>query len=166
MTVAELFERARSAIGKKIKYEFGAGGMFPENPTPANISNRCDCSGYVCWCLGISRKTNDDLYVDYNGGWINTDAMVYDANNPAGFFKKIETPKVGALVVYPSNRPTRKCGHVGIITEITSEDGVTVVKRVLHCSSGNSKKGDAIAETPPDVFNKKSTIFAWYMYIV
>jgi hypothetical protein len=166
VTVAELLERARSAIGKNIIYEFGAGGMFPENPTPANFRNRCDCSGYVCWCLGTSRKTNDAFYLEYNGGWINTDAMVYDANESAGFFEKIETPRVGALVVYPSNKPSLKCGHVGIITEMSSEEGLTAIKKVIHCSSGNSRRGDAIAETPPDVFNKKSTIYAWYVNIV
>ena len=54
MTVAELLARARAPAGKGIKYRLGSGGMNPVMATPANYMQECDCSGYVCWSLGIS----------------------------------------------------------------------------------------------------------------
>ena len=165
MTVSEFLTRARSALGKNVKYKLGAGGISPTTPTPANIHNECDCSGYVCWCLGISRKTDHPLYVNFNGGWINTDAIVRDANQPTGFFGKLAAPKVGCLVVFPSRPPNRKVGHVGIVTQINSA-GDKVLK-VIHCSSGNFRNfGDAIKETPPSVFQQSDTIFVWYEGLV
>jgi cell wall-associated NlpC family hydrolase len=136
MKVDELLKRARSALGKKVKYRLGAGGIDPNSPTPASVDNACDCSGFVCWCLGISRKTDHPLYVRFNGGWINTDAIVHDANQPTGFFRKIDEPKVGCLVVFPSKKPRRPYGHVGIVTEVR-EGKVT---KVIHCSSGNFRR--------------------------
>ena len=41
----------------------------------------CDCSGYICWALGISRETNHPLYEKFNGGGINADAIVMDAKH-------------------------------------------------------------------------------------
>jgi CHAP domain len=113
----------------------------------------------VCWCLGISRKTDHKLYKQFNGGWINTDAIVHDADTSTGFFYKIDSPKVGAIVVYPSRKPDRKYGHVGIVTEINQDK----ISKVIHCSSTNYKDlGDAISETDAGVFTDKGAIFAWY----
>jgi hypothetical protein len=166
MIVAELLKRAKSARGKKIRYKLSAGGMSPGNPTPANINNECDCSGFVCWCLGICRKTDHPLYEKFNGGWINTDAIVHDAKTPFGYFEELTTPKVGALVVYPRDNAKDTCGHVGVITEISAGTGVDAIASVIHCSSGNSKRGDAIDITSPAVFKKSSTIIAWYAGVI
>ncbi len=157
--VDALLARARSVIGKNIRYQLGKGGMNPNSELPASSNAGCDCSGFVCWCLGISRKTDHNLYRN-NGGWINTDSIVHDAERATGFFFRIPQPKIGALIVYPSKKPERGFGHVGIVTELKNG----FVARVIHCSSGNYKKsGDAIAETGPDSFkNKPETIFAWY----
>jgi len=137
MTVNELLKRARSALGKKVKYRLGAGGIDPKSPTPASVDNACDCSGFVCWCLGISRKTDHPLYVRFNGGWINTDAIVHDANQPTGFFRKIDEPKVGCLIVFPSKKPRRPYGHVGIVTEV-KEGKVTKSSTVRRAISVNT----------------------------
>ncbi len=159
MTVTEVLQRARSAIGKKIRYRLGAGGIDPKAPTPASVDNACDCSGFVCWCLGISRKTDHPFYVRLNGGWINTDAIVRDALEPVGFFRRLENPKVGCLIVFPSKRPQRPYGHVGIVTEVQAGK----VSKVIHCSSGNYRRyRDAIRETPPTVFQVPDCLFAWY----
>lgn len=161
MNVTELLQRARSAAGKDIKYKLGAGGLKPTALLPANISNECDCSGYACWCLGMSRQTDHPLYVGFNGGWINTDAMVHDGLNQTGFFAKLIAPRVGCLIVFPSTPPpTVKVGHVGIVTEVSAGGAV---KKVLHCSKGNfTNFQDAIRETPPNVFNNLRTIYVWY----
>ena len=163
ITVSDLLSRAASAAGHNIVYKLGAGGMFPQAPLPSNIGNECDCSGYVCWCLGISRKTDHPLYVQFNGGWINTDGIVNDAQKSTGFFERIETPRPGCLIVYPASLKP-KVGHVGIVTKIDAKG--TVAARVIHCSAGNSKTGDAVRETDPAVFNTKLTIFAWYAGVV
>jgi hypothetical protein len=162
MTVEELLARARSAIGHKVKYRLGAGGIDPTSPTPASIDNACDCSGFVCWCLGISRKTDHPLYVRFNGGWINTDAIVYDAYHPTGLFFPLEQPRVGCLWVFPSRRPKRPYGHVGIVSAMSKGK----VTKVIHCSSSNFRRyGDAILETPPTVFQVPDTLFVWYVGI-
>lgn len=160
MTVNELLKRARSAAGKSIKYKLGSGGLIPTTPLPANITMECDCSGFVCWCFGMSRKTDHPLYVRFNGGWINTDAMVRDSNDSTGFFSKLNVPKVGCLIVFPSVQPTIKVGHVGIVTEVSGTGQVT---KVIHCSKGNfNTYKDAICETAPTVFNRPQTIYSWY----
>ncbi len=162
MTISELLQRARSASDKNVQYELGAGGMIPSTPTPANFQNRCDCSGYVCWCLGISRKTEHPLYLYFNGGWINTDSIVHDANSPTGFFRILSEPRVGCLIVFPSPSAGHY-GHVGIVTD-TSNGQIT---SVIHCSNGNNTTfGDAIRETPPTVFQGANYIFAWYEGII
>jgi hypothetical protein len=163
MTVTELLRRARSAAGQRIKYKLGSGGLLYTTPLPANISHECDCSGFVCWCLGISRKTDHPLYVRFNGGWINTDAMVHDGGQPTGFFARLAAPRVGCIVVYPSKPPAIKVGHVGIVTAVAGGK----VTKVIHCSKGNfTATADAIRETPPTVFNKPQTIYAWYAGVV
>ena len=157
--VAQFLEKARSASGHQIKYQLGEGGMTPNAILPGNRSRGCDCSGYVCWCIRLGRQTNHVLYTRFNGGWINTDAIVHDANSTTGFFTRLDKPKIGGIIVYPSKRPSIRYGHVGIITGVRNN----MVTKVIHCSLGNYRQsGDAIMETNADVFNKPGVIFAWY----
>lgn len=158
MTVADILARARSQIGLKTIYKLGAGGISPALTRPVNVSGECDCSGYVTWCLGISRQTKDPKYVAFNGGWINTDAMVKDAATPAGLFEKIGAPKQGCLVVFGAKAGVRKVGHVALVSRVVEGK----VAKVIHCSSGNYRStGDAIQETGPAVFDQPDAIFAW-----
>src|SRR5262249_41728790 len=113
--VEEILSRAATASKTATKYKLGAGGMDPAAVSPGNIRAECDCSGYVCWCLGISRKTDHPLYVKFNGGWINTDGIVHDALTATGFFTRLEAPKVGCLIVYPAQKPKPAIGHVGVV---------------------------------------------------
>lgn len=163
LTVNEFLARARSAIGKGIRYKLGGGGMSPRAELPANVNNECDCSGFVCWALGVSRLTDHPLYLRFNNGWINTDAMVHDAKTSTGFFTEIPEPRVGAIVVYGAKKPSRKVGHVGIVTGIERTNGVVTATKVLHCSHGNHRRNsDAICETDLTVFRKPDTVYAWY----
>jgi hypothetical protein len=162
-SVAGMIARARSAVGRRTKYQLGEGGTRPAAVMPGPPSRGCDCSGYVCWCLGMSRQTDHNLYVRFNGGWINTDAIVHDAGENTGFFYKIKLPKIGAIIVYPSKRPSRKYGHVGIVTEVKQGN----LSKVIHCSSSNYKNlGDAIMETGPETFANKGAILVWYEGLV
>lgn len=125
--------------------------------TPANYTLECDCSGYVCWALGISRQATNPLYADFNGGWINTDAMCMDGERTSGFFESIEAAKPGALIIYPGGK--KGVGHVGIVTQVLKGAAI----KVLHCSAGNYRKlGDAIAETGPEVWKRDDARFLWY----
>lgn len=166
MDVDVLLTRARSACGRSTIYRLGAGGMNPSLPMPWTGLNdhSCDCSGFVSWCLGLSRRLTGVPWYDaqHNGEWLNTDAVVRDANSPYGFFDKISEPRPGAIIVFP-RADANNYGHIGIVSEVgeKSED-----LRVIHCSAGNyNKLKDAIAETDARVFKRPSTIFAWCAFI-
>lgn len=152
MTTTQLLKTARSAIGLRIKYKLGSGGMNPKAASPAGKDGACDCSGFVAWCLGISRLTDNPFYKQFNGGWVNTDAIVRDAQSPFGFFEEISCPELGCLIVYGKQKGM-VAGHVGIVSGLKPE-------RVIHCSSGNWKTtGDAINETGAEIFHKHKAIY-------
>ncbi len=152
-----LVARAQTAVGKGIRYELGGGGMNPASALPAS-NNRCDCSGFVCWVLGLSRKTDLPFYQKF-GGWIYTDSMVEDINSQAGIFERITTPEIGCIVVYGAGP---KIGHVGMVSEVGNGE----MKKVIHCSAGNDKKfKDAIQETSPAVFNRADAVWGRFTMV-
>ena len=144
MQVAAVLARAQGATALGIRYKLGKGGMNPGSPTPA-AGGECDCSGFVAWCLGMSRKTTEHFYVNFNNGWIETTAVWTDIGSSAGIFEA--TPKKpGAIVVFPDGNGHQ--GHIGIIVDNT---------HVVHCSKGNDTQfGNAIRVTPLTVFNNNS----------
>ena len=79
--------------------------------------------------------------------------MVSDIESGAGIFEKINTPEPGCIAVYGAGMAI---GHVGIVSEVK----LGAMSRVIHCSSGNSRKfGAAIQETSPTVFNRADTVW-------
>jgi cell wall-associated NlpC family hydrolase len=147
-------------VGQGTQYKLGYGGMKPDAPTPA-ANGGCDCSGFICWALGISRKTTHPFYVDFIGGWIATESIFADAQKPVGFFERIDVAKPGALVVYPDKGGHQ--GHVAIVSEVGPGAGVKGVTKIIHCSKGNGANGDAIQETAATVFhNNPASILCWY----
>lgn len=160
MTAATVLRRARSRLGQKTVYFLGAGGMDPARPSPGS---RCDCSGFVAWCYGVSRRLTVPWYVKENGGWFETTALVRDAKGPFGFVDRIgqSEARPGDLVVY-GDRAGRQ-GHVGILTTVILPNGAG---RVIHCSkSGWVVHGDAIRETDLEpafpVTNRIFAMLAW-----
>jgi hypothetical protein len=121
----------------------------------------CDCSGYVCWSLGIARngwpKATD---------WFNTDGMLRDANGPKRWFVPIEAAVAGALLVHPAPSRNGGPGHVGIVTEVDAAGKAT---RMLHCSAVNylltppaGLPRNAIAETDTAYFDgEKTQVLMW-----
>src|SRR5262245_45093542 len=124
MRIPAVLARAGSSVGQGIRYKLGKGGMNPGSPTPA-AGGQCDCSGFVAWCLGMSRKTDEHFYVIFNGGWIETTGVWQDVGQNVGIFEETDR-RPGAIVVYPDSNGHQ--GHIGIVVD----DG-----HVIHCSKGN-----------------------------
>ena len=162
MTGSDVVARARSAIAKGCFYKLGAGGMRPHDPHPWDSANKCDCSGFAAWCLGVSRQTDNPWYKEQNGGWFETSAIVRDCETPYGVFALVTRQHAlpGDLLVYGdykgSDGATRQ-GHVGICSEANAKGPV----KVIHCSSGNYRKtGDAIRETDVGWWNLAGGVVA------
>lgn len=153
-TPLEIVTKAKSVIGKGIRYKLGHGGIDEKFNLPTK-DNLCDCSGFVCWVLGLSRKTEIPFYKKH-GGWIYTDSMVDDINSQSGVFERLNFPEVGCIVVYGAGKAI---GHVGIVSEV--ENGI--MKKVIHCSSGNDASvSDSIQETSPKIFNRPDSLWGKY----
>lgn len=152
-TRAEVAARAHSQVGAHVTYSLGAGGMHPAAATPTDATHRCDCSGFASWCLGLSRKTSNPVFVEINGGWIETTAIVHDALVSHALFTATRDPQPGDLIVYGDAAGHQ--GHVGIVTAV--ENGHAT--RVVHCSHGNPA-GHAVQETAPTVFFAHGAIYA------
>ena len=155
MNAKELVERARAMTELPSHYRLGGGKTAPAGAHPLDGGGTCDCSAFVMWCLGIPKPSGLTWLKKLNGGWYNTDGIFVDAvREPTGMFTRLDAPRPGAIVVYPSravaqNPQQPKVGHVGIVSEVDA----TGIARVVHCSKGNDTKlGRAIAETGPAVF--------------
>jgi hypothetical protein len=152
MHVNEVLARIQSSLGLGSRYKLGKGGMNPGSPTP-NSGGQCDCSGYVSWCLGMSRKTTQHFYVNFNGGWIETTAAWTDIGSSVGIFDSC-TKKPGAIIVYPDANGRQ--GHIGILVDST---------HVAHCSKGNDTQfGNAIQITPLTVFANNGNSRTGWLY--
>lgn len=146
--------KAGSVIGKGIRYKLGSGGMKPDSKLPTS-NNLCDCSGFVCWVLGLSRQSDIPFYKKL-GGWIYTDSMEADINSRSGIFEKLTTPEVGCIVVYGAGS---QIGHIGFVSEVANGK----MTKVIHCSSGNDRKfNDSIQETAPTIFNRADALWGRY----
>jgi cell wall-associated NlpC family hydrolase len=165
MTPQELVARARAQIGLPTRYVLGGGRTQGEDPR--DEAGGCDCSAFVCWCLGLAKYQPQFAWLhQVSGGWLNTAGLWWDAvREKTGYFEQIDAPEVGSIVVYPPayvvGKKLPKIGHVGIVAEV-GDAGLGTGLRVVHCSKGNfTRTGDAIQETGAEVFAaKKATIFA------
>lgn len=166
MDVATLIARARSGLGKKTQYSSpGVTPPLAANTWPA-AGDKSDCSGFLAWCLRISRKIDHPKYVAVNGGWFETTAIQADVGGPWGYFEEMQVPAVGAFVVYPDK--DGHDGHIGVISAVNGSKGVSGIVKVIHCSNGGWKNhGDAIRETDAAPWAARSdTRIGWYSGIV
>lgn len=117
----------------------------------------CDCSGYVCWALGVARNGSV-----LDGDWINTDAIVADANGRRRLFVPVDRAVPGVLLVHPKpGGGSTAPGHVAIVTEADAAGKPT---RMLHCAPENimippapGGERSAIRETDTAHFDKVAT---------
>ncbi len=171
MNTTGLLLRARSALGLRAGYQLGGGAQSPDMPTPLDEEGGCDCSAFACWCVGLRKAAPQMAFLRrVNGGWYNTNGIWWDAlKEPTGFFSFVNwlasdepAARPGDLVVYPSrdlverHAPAERrgkrmpsIGHVGLVATVTKAGAVATV---IHCSAGNERRGDAIAETDAAVF--------------
>jgi cell wall-associated NlpC family hydrolase len=166
MKVDVLLARAESALGKPVEYD--SPGITPplDAATWPKTSTAIDCSGFVAWCLRLSRKVDHPLYKRINGGWFETTAIHADGLKSVGFFTRIPKARPGAILVYPDYKDGNgkiHDGHMGIVVEADGSPGVGGVTAIVHCSVGNDKKGSAIQKTPPAPWKAhSSSIIVWY----
>jgi hypothetical protein len=120
--------RARSAMNRKIRYGLGCGGYNPKAAHPGAWSIRkfrpawyCDCSGFIAWVVGRSRKPGSDWK-----WWFSTDSVYADAMGPQVLFVRIPAglEQPGDLVVYPDSHtrgPDGKLvthqGHIALVSD-------------------------------------------------
>ena len=136
--------RARSAVGAPIRYGLGRGGFDPTHPLPTK-DGRCDCSGFVAWVLGMSRKPKLT-----RPWWIESTNVWRDANGRQSVFVKLDGPVPGCVVVVPD-----KNGHEGHIGIYAGADGRTRAPRVVDCSLGR----DGIAEHRQHAFARSDAVY-------
>jgi len=165
----QILKRARLCIGADIGYALGGGSSDPRSETPADETDNCDCSAFVCWVLGLKKFSPFAWLRHVNGGWLNTNGIYWDARfERTGIFEWVRHGMVdGAewkdeiwpsdVIVYPGSsthfpKPigkVPKIGHVGIVSGVSENEATSVI----HCSAGNDRKyGYAIAETGATVF--------------
>lgn len=138
---SQTLSRAQSVPGHRTVYQLGAGGVDPTLP----ITSACDCSGFVCWAIGVPRELPPG-----SDHWLNTDC-IWAGGQPvkAGLFIPIPMAQAlpGDLLVYPHSQTDY--GHVGIIVQVDQQ----MPSLVIHCSHGNYLNyGDAVRITDPSVF--------------
>lgn len=149
--------RARTACGHGAKYKLGKGGFKPTLPHPWSTDEKlCDCSGFVAWCGGYAR------------GPFNTDEIMRDSRRKPSARKRYAPvapgdERPGDVVVYPSKwrkDGSRIPGHTGVMAQVVRSAAVDFARStVIHCSSGNSRRGDAVQLTSASVFATAKTIF-------
>lgn len=156
MTAADVLTRARAACDVPVRYRLGQPGrVIPKGATEAVLPAECDCSGFVCYCLNMERF---QWIVDAHGFrhiiWLDTTVIAADAKFHERWFEQC-APAPGCLIVYPDRGG--KQGHVGIVSEVKAGK----VTKVIHCSRGNERTGNAIQETGPEVFVKGGAVTVW-----
>lgn len=165
MKAETIISRARSALGKKTRYD--SPGVSPDLMASSwpESGARIDCSGFVAWCLRRPRVVDHPFYKKTNGGWFETSGIYADGLASVGYFAELDKPRPGAMLVYPDYKSAsgkNREGHIGIVTEVAPQgSGITAVLKVIHCSAGGWKKSkDAVQETTPVAWlaNPKSII--------
>ncbi len=145
-----MMQRERPQVHQAYIAALASSGLAPDTlPTVA-----CDCSGYVCWALGVPRDGSA-----LPGGWINTDAMVADAQRGQRLFVPLTRAVPGALLVHPKPPGADSGpGHVAIVTAVDADGRAT---RMLHCAPDNILRPppaglprNAIAETDTGLFDR------------
>jgi hypothetical protein len=164
-SAAEAVQRARSLIGKGGQYILGTGDYRPhvvggtliDLPwTERDGLVGSDCAGYaISWCYMLQRHRPG-----FNvGSWasvandINCNSAIEDGQHNRDLFEVIDTPELGALLLYPTfvivgmdGKPHRFIGHVGIVVGVSRclewDPALRTYAAldVAHCHGPNERK--------------------------
>jgi CHAP domain len=121
--------------------------MKPYRAVPWDEDMECDCSGFACWTLGMSRF--DGMV------WYDTSRLFTEAMKGKDLFQRVEWANAlpGDLLVYPDRKRDDgrvRQGHVAIVTAVGPGRGPLLI---VDCSASNWRRhSDAIREGPPDGF--------------
>lgn len=182
LTREEVLKRAAVARADDNKYYgLGRGGRKPSEARPYDAKGRVDCSGAVCWFLGIDRLQifKQTEYEVGSGGaiqkwdvdfWWSTDSIYHDAlwqkRMRVGWFDLVSPHDgivPGDLLVYPDyrvNGQTRQ-GHVAMVNRLLpgfkrgQPDWWKYVLITHATPSHRSKYGNVIAETNAHAFRAR-----------
>ena len=139
----ETIDRAVKAAASPVKYKLGRGGFeWLED----EIDGLADCSGFVCWLLGVARRPSSVF-----DRWISTDSIRADALGDQTMFREVEPHSQPAFVVYGDHKRggTLRQGHVGLVIEPDTMRG-------FDCSSSQSKRrGQAITLRDLSYFSRR-----------
>lgn len=128
---------------------------------PGLVVPACDCSGFVCWAMGISRRIRGGGMGGHDQ-WINTDTLWADATGSGAQFRRLDAPVRGCLVVYPQRDSGERYGHVGLVTEVGADGRAA---KVVHCAAAHFTAApfDAIQVDAGEAFNRQpKSIHAWF----
>lgn len=160
LPIAQAFASLNAAQAAEVGPVAAAMGIDTADPDlhlPA-----CDCTGFVCWALGFSRRAPAATSYTTPDGWIYTNSIWKDAIGPGNRFTRLARARPGCLVVYPSDRAAGlNYGHVAIVVDVDAQGRAT---RIVHCSKANvlSEPHDAIKVTGPDPFEAQAnSLYAW-----
>lgn len=144
-TLAAYVARASSARTMKIRYRLGEGGFNPKSKSPASLFGYCDCTGFVSWVIGLSRKPKKG-----RRWWISTSDIVRDACGPEKVFVRLSRPIKGCIAVYGDSGGHE--GHAAIVTRVYPTGSIFVV----DCS----KSRNGVVERSGRMFtDNKNTIY-------
>ena len=184
MYVSEFIERARSLLDprdemgrfKPVPYSHDISSFRPDSVAPPEAG--LDCGTFVRWAAKLDVNANNPFQGASNQPW-DTTGIALDAIHAQRqrFFKRIDRPYPGCVIVYPDYTAHYKVqgwpgvdvdplqdGHIAIVTEIgqfkiATHDGPKTLfgaTKVIHCSrliAGMrtefvpEAKGHSIAET-------------------
>jgi hypothetical protein len=150
--------RARSAVGRGIKYRLGSGGFEPADGLPTR-NGYCDCTGFASWVLELDRYQADkDKPWSRAIPWLETTAIYNDATGSQRLFKQIPAPVPGCLVVYPDRKilGVHTSGHIALVSRVNG--------KVWDCIDCSSSQGGKIKEAVREwnrqaLFESRNAIF-------
>lgn len=140
MPIDSRVRRARSAVGRGIRYRLGHGGTHPHDELPTR-TGYCDCSGFIAWVIGINRAPKPE-----RPWWVETTNIYRDATSGkrSSTFVRLPSPVPGCFVVYPDRTffGIRRQGHIGVVTRV---DGGRIYTVDCSAHSGGTTR-EAIRE--------------------
>lgn len=126
--------RAAESVGHGTRYGLGRGGFDPKSRVPWDSSHRCDCSGFVAWCCGVSRDRRGTWWTRLlrwqRSPWFESSNIVKDAKAGGGVFALLDRPQPGAILAYGDSNGHQ--GHVALCVSGTRWSDCEIIDCASH----------------------------------